>query len=173
MPTRIAHRPITSALLLSAGALLLVAFLAACGGSASSTATTAPTPMATTGAATESTPSTSTGTTASPGIGAQAGSIGACLQENTTSQLVQDLRNGNTDSATEIYRTCLETALPPALVSQLTPIIQQTATCAETASKNLTDAQMQQIENGDQATIRDLSQSTLTCVSDQLGVPLQ
>ena len=114
------------------------------------------------------------GTTASPATGmGEVGAIGTCLKEKTTPAMVQELRDGKTDSATGVYRDCLETALPASLVAQAEPIIQQTADCGVTASKDLTDADVQKIESGDQETIQTLTQSTLACVSGQLGVPLQ
>lgn len=168
MSTRTTNRSIWSMLLLSAVAVLLVAVLAACGSDSADEATS-------TSAATGSTAATSpAGTTSSPATGmGEAGAIGSCLQEQTTPAMVQELRDGKTDTATGVYRDCLETALPASLVAQAEPIIQQTADCGVTASEDLTDEQMQQIETGDQATIQSLTQATLTCVSDQLGVPLQ
>ncbi len=174
------RRSAWSILFVSAIALLLVAFLAACGSDTSSEATATKT---TTGGAAATSPSGSasgTSTTApaastgSPDASvANAGAIGSCLQEKTTPAMIQDLRDGKTDTATEVYRSCLETALPSSLVAQVEPIIQQTADCGVTASKDLTDADVQKIESGDQATIQSLTQATLTCVSDQLGIPLQ
>ncbi len=171
MSRRTTRRPVWSALLLSAVAVLLIAVLAACGSDddEESAAT-----MTTGGMATAATDAATSVMSGSPVAGeAEAGAIGTCLQEQTTPEMVQELRDGQTESATEVYRGCLEESLPAALVAQAEPIIQQTADCGVTASKDLTDEQMQQIESGDEATIQQLTQSTLTCVSDQLGIPLQ
>lgn len=168
MSTRTANHSIWSKLLLSAVAVLLIAVLAACGGDSTDDATAT---SVTTGSTATTSPA---GTTASPATGmGEVGAIGTCLQEKTTPAMVQELRDGKTDSATGVYRDCLETALPASLVAQAEPIIQQTADCGVTASKDLTDADVQKIESGDQETIQTLTQSTLACVSDQLGVPLQ
>ncbi|HMM43307.1 MAG TPA: hypothetical protein PKA95_15555 [Thermomicrobiales bacterium] len=168
MPTRTTNRSIWSMLLLSAVAVLLVAGLAACGSDSTDEATAT---SATTGSTAATSPA---GTAASPATDmGEVGAIGSCLQEQTTPAMVQELRDGTTATATGVYRDCLETALPASLVAQAEPIIQQTADCGVTASKGLTDEQMQQIEAGDQATIQSLTQSTLACVSDQLGIPLQ
>lgn len=169
MPSSTTRRSIWSVLLMSAVALLFVSFVAACGSDDDEDE-----PAATTETAAATATTGTSGTTASPATGGiQVGAIGACLQEQTTPEMVQELRDGQTDAATEVYRTCLETALPASLVAQAEPIIQQTADCGVTASQGLTDEQMQEIENGDEATIQLLTQETLTCVSDELGVPLQ
>lgn len=175
MSMRTTHRPIWSVLLFGAVAVLLITFLAACGSDSNNDdATATATTVTASGVATKASSAATSVMSGSPLAGvAEAGSIGACLQEKTTPELVQDLRDGNTDSATDVYRSCLETALPAALVAQVEPIIEQTAQCGVTASKDLTDADMEKIQQGDQATIQTLTQSTLTCVSDQLGVPLQ
>lgn len=99
-------------------------------------------------------------------------SIGACFEENTTGEMVTDLREGNTESAEEVYRTCLEGALPAGLVAQLDPIIENAAECGSTAAQDLSDADVEAIESGDQATIENLTQDTLDCVSQELGIPL-
>lgn len=99
-------------------------------------------------------------------------SIGECFEENTDGDMVSDLRDGNTESAEAVYRTCLETALPPALVAQLDPIIENAAECGSTAAEGLSDADVEAIENGDEATIEGLTQDTLDCVSEELGIPL-
>lgn len=110
--------------------------------------------------------------TTSGGGAAEVGAIGACLQENTSGEMVTELRAGNTTSAEEVYRTCLEDALPAGLVEQLDPVIQNAAECGSTAAQDLSDADVQSIEGGDEAAIQSLTQDTLACVSEELGIPL-
>lgn len=111
-------------------------------------------------------------TTSGGGGAAEVGAIGSCLQENTTGDMVTELREGNTESAEEVYRTCLEDALPAGLVAQLDPVIDNAAECGSTAAQDLSDADVEAIEGGDEAAIQSLTQDTLTCVSEELGIPL-
>jgi|GEM_PF-2322233 len=99
--------------------------------------------------------------------------IGLCLQQSTTGDIVTDLRDGNTESAEDMYRDCLGSALPESLVSQLDPIIEQAGTCGTEASADLTDDDIAAIEDGDQATIGQITNDTLECLSAELGVDLQ
>ncbi len=110
--------------------------------------------------------------TTSGGGAAEVGAIGSCLQENTTGEMVTELREGNTESAEDVYRTCLEDALPAGLVEQLDPVIENAAECGSTAAQDLSDADVAAIEGGDQGAIQSLTQDTLTCVSEELGIPL-
>lgn len=110
--------------------------------------------------------------TTSGGGAAEVGAIGACLQDNTTGEMVTELREGNTESAEEVYRTCLEDALPAGLVAQLDPVIENAAECGSTAAQDLSDADVEAIEGGDESTIQSLTQDTLACVSEELGIPL-
>lgn len=112
------------------------------------------------------------GATTSGGGAAGVGAIGACLQENTSGEMVTQLRDGNTESAEAVYRTCLEDALPAGLVAQLDPVIQNAAECGSTAAQDLSDADVTAIEGGDAAAIQSLTQDTLACVSEELGIPL-
>lgn len=168
-----------------AGAMMFAVFaltlLAACGSSnAGTSAAGAATEVATNpaGAATAvATAASGAATGVASAVGSpamnQAAGIAACLEQGTTAQVVSDLRAGQTQSAQAVYRGCLAGALPAALVGQLDPIINQAATCGSTAAKGLSNADMTAVQNGDQAVIQRLTQDTLTCVSNQLGVPLQ
>ena len=120
----------------------------------------------------DATEETGADATASGGGAAGVGAIGACLQENTSGEMVTELRDGNTESAEAVYRTCLEDALPAGLVAQLDPVIQNAAECGSTAAQDLSDADVTAIEGGDAAAIQSLTQDTLACVSEELGIPL-
>jgi hypothetical protein len=103
----------------------------------------------------------------------QLGQIGSCIQENTTANVLTDLRAGKTDSAKTVYQDCLKTQLPSTMVDQLDPIINTAAQCGVTASKDLSDADMKKIEDtGDPTLIQQVTVSTVQCVSDTLGIQL-
>jgi hypothetical protein len=127
-----------------------------------------------TSAATATTGSTS-GTSATAAGGETSGDLGAiglCFMAGTTSGVVEDLRAGNTESAEEMYRGCLSDELPDNLVSQLDPIIEQAATCGTTAAQGLSEDEVASLEEGDEAVAERVSNETLECVSDELGVDL-
>ena len=126
---------------LSLVAILAMLLSVACGsdgddatatGSTSTTPAAAMTTPATTGSSTETTSGTpgaeSTVTTDAtmPGgmTGMELGVIGMCFEANTDAQMIEDLRAGDTASAEEVYTTCLEDVLPPALVAELEPVIE-------------------------------------------------
>jgi hypothetical protein len=159
---------------------LMIAVLAACGSDEDPTATTATTggTVATattggtgTGGAGTSTPAT-TGTTGMTGSAEELGAIGECFYSNTTADVVNDLRGGDTSSAEDVYRSCLEDSLPPTLVGQLEPIIEQAAVCGEEAANNLSDAEVAALENGDEAVAERMTNETLECLSTEVGVDL-
>lgn len=99
--------------------------------------------------------------------------VGVCLQEGTTADVVTDLRDGNTESAEGVYRDCLGDALPPAMVSQLDPIIEQAGECGSDAAAGLNDEDVTAIEEGDPALIEQVTTDTLECLSDFIGMDLQ
>jgi hypothetical protein len=139
------------------------------GGDAGASAATA----ATDAASTAATVATDAGSTAvSAASSSNLGAIGLCFMSGTTSDIVQDLRAGNTDPAEEMYRDCLGDALPEGLVSQLDPIIEQAATCGTTAAEELSEEEVASLEQGDEAVAERVSSETLQCVSDELGVDL-
>jgi len=104
---------------------------------------------------------------------ADAMAVGACLQENTTGDIVTDLRNGDTGSTEDMYRKCLGDVVPESMQSQLDPIVEQAGQCGTTAAEDLSDDDVTAIENGDQAKIQELTTATLECVSSDLGIDLQ
>jgi hypothetical protein len=99
--------------------------------------------------------------------------IGLCLQGSTDGDIVNDLRDGNTESAEDMYRECLGDALPESMVSQLDPIIEQAGTCGSDAAADLSDEDVAAIEAGDEAAIQDITTATLECLSADLGIELQ
>jgi hypothetical protein len=111
--------------------------------------------------------------TAASGDMDDAMAIGACLQESTTGDIVNDLRDGNTESAEEMYRECLGDALPESMVSQLDPIIEQAGTCGSDAAADLSDEDVAAIEEGDETAIEGITTATLECLSADLGIDLQ
>jgi hypothetical protein len=181
---RLTHRSLWSTFSIVLIGFLMLSLLVACGSdsdddddnSGSDTTTTASTATTATGssnaAGTATEDHTNMGTAATSDMG-QAMAIGACLQEGTTGDLVTDLRDGNTDSAEDLYRECLSDALPPAMVSQLDPIIEQAGTCGTDAAADLSDADVAAIEEGDQAKIEQITTATLECLSADLGIDLQ
>lgn len=191
MSTRPFKRLRWSVFSFAAIAILLMTVLVACGSSndkanptntSSSSSGAATTATKSTGATTSGTTTTmsgtpettgsATGSMASPSM-QQLGQIGTCIQDKTTPELVDDLRAGNTDSAKQVYSDCLKTQLPSTLVDQAQPIIDNAAECGVTASKELSDADVQRIqETQDPALIQQLTQNTLQCVSDSLGIQL-
>ncbi len=163
--------------------LLMMTLLAACGGDDEddSESDAAPTVAATAttasgsssdvaGTATETDDAATTSTSGDMG---DVMAIGACLQEGTTADVVNDLRDGNTGSSEDVYRECLSDSLPPVMVSQLDPIIEQAGECGTEAAAELSDDDIDAIENGDQATIEQVTSDTLDCLSAQLGIELQ
>ena len=115
---------------------------------------------------------TDDGTAATGNMG-DAMAIGLCLQSSTDGEIVNDLRGGDTESAEGMYRDCLGDALPPAMVSQLDPIIEQAGTCGSDAAADLSDEDVAAIEEGDQVTIQQVTTATLECLSADLGIDLQ
>jgi hypothetical protein len=111
--------------------------------------------------------------TAASGDMDDAMAIGACLQESTTGDIVNDLREGNTESAEDMYRECLGDALPESMVSQLDPIIEQAGTCGSDAAADLSDEDVAAIEEGDETAIEGITTATLECLSADLGIDLQ
>jgi len=117
----------------------------------------------------------SSSTVASPtmnGSTAELGQIGTCFATGLTGNVVTDLRAGKTDSAQTAFTACLNGTLPESMVAMAQPIVQQAATCASDASKQLSDADVTALQNGDTAKAQTLANDTLTCASDKLGVPL-
>lgn len=159
--------------------VLMLTLVAACGSdnndgddttnNTTTTATTSSGSTDTSGAATEA----DTDATAGSGGMGDAMAIGACLQESTTGGIVTDLRDGNTESAESMYRDCLGDALPASMVSQLDPIIEQAGTCGSDAAADLSDDDIAAIEGGDEATIQQVTNDTLECLSADLGIDLQ
>jgi hypothetical protein len=99
--------------------------------------------------------------------------LASCAQQNTTGQVVTDLRDGKTDSAKQVYDDCVGAALPGPLASQAEPVINDAGTCGETAAKGMSDADATAAENGDQAQIQSLTNQTITCLMDKYGDLLQ
>ena len=167
--------------------VLMLSLVAACGSDddddtdtdtdsgTTSTATTATgSSSGTTAAATSTEADDTSGTATTSGSDMDdAMAIGACFEENTTAAVVDDLRAGETESAEEVYRACLEEELPPELVSQLDPIIEEAAECGSDSAADLSDEDVAAIEGGDQAVIEQLTTDTLDCVSTELGIDLQ
>jgi hypothetical protein len=124
-------------------------------------------------ATTSSAPTSATSPEATTGTGTgDAGEIATCIQGSMSEDIVMDLREGDSASAQEVYETCLETALPPALVTQLEPIVEQAGECGVTAAQGLSDADVTALESGDEAVITRVTEETLACVSEEFGVEL-
>jgi hypothetical protein len=175
--------------------MLIVSFVAACGSddddddasgesTTSSAATSdtgaAPTTAASDGDATEMTDDgDGIAATASAAIDAAAtmtgmdsetlGAIGACFQENTTSEIVTDLRDGNTESAEAVYRTCLEGELPAEMVMMADPLIEVASECGVTSAEGLSDDDVTAMEGGDEAVIERVTTETVECLSAEFG----
>ncbi|HUG15452.1 MAG TPA: hypothetical protein VMM78_10575 [Thermomicrobiales bacterium] len=168
-------RPRTFAVSIAASLLLIVAV--ACGSNDDTTppaGATGQTPTAamTTPADTGTPGADPMGTTPADAVTTELGIVGACLEQNTDADMVEDLRAGQTASAEAVYETCLEDVLPPAVVSELEPVIEQAVACGTTASADLTDDDIAALEAGDREIAESLSIETLNCLSDQLGIPL-
>ena len=162
--------------------VLMLSLLAACGSDdddGDDSGSNGDTPTATTSSGGDATePATETETESDDGTatGGNLGNplaIGACLQEGMTPEVVADLRAGNTESSEAVYQECLGDALPEPMASQLDPIIEQAGTCGSDAAAELSDEDMTAIEEGDQEKIQQLTNDTLECLSEELGVPLQ
>jgi hypothetical protein len=97
------------------------------------------------------------------------GTIGACFQENTTADVVSDLRAGNTEMAEEVYRGCLENNLPPVALAMADPIIESASECGVTAAEGLSDSDVAAVESGDSAVIEQLTAETIDCLSAEYG----
>jgi hypothetical protein len=95
--------------------------------------------------------------------------LASCAQQNTTGQVVTDLRAGKTDSAKQVYNDCVGAALPGPLASQAEPVVNDAVTCGETAAKGMSDADVTAAENGDQTQIQNLTNQTITCLMDKYG----
>jgi hypothetical protein len=164
------HRPRWSVFSFALASILALALLTACGSDATSpTATPTTAPAAATTPATGATPGTGT----MPGTSmAELGTVGMCLSQNTDAEMVENLRAGNTTEAENVYRTCLEDVLPPAMVAQLDPVIESAAACGTTAAQGLSDQDIAALEGGDQTVAERVSNETLACLSQDLGVPL-
>lgn len=183
MTGRLTQRSVWSTFGIVMFGIVLLSLMAACGSDgdddddagngSTTTVTTASGSGGTTGTATEA--DTDDGTATSDDMGDMGGviEIGACLQENTTGDIVTDLRDGNTESAEGMYRACLEDSLPESMVSQLEPIIEQAGTCGEEAAADLSDEDLAAIEEGDEATIEQVTTATLECLSADIGMDLQ
>ena len=159
---------------------LMLTLVAACGSDdgdnddtdtdTTTTVTTSSGSAETTEPATEA--STDDGTAPSGDMG-DAMAIGLCLQSSTDGDLVNDLRDGDTESAENMYREGLGDALPESMVSQLDPIIEQAGTCGSDAAADLSDEDVAAIEAGDEAAIEQITTATLECLSADLGIDLQ
>lgn len=149
-------------------------------GATGSTPATSMTTPATTGDSTETTSGTPAadatmpaGATMPSGMsGMELGMIGMCFEANTDAQMIEDLQAGDTATAEEVYTSCLQDVLPPALVADLEPVIAQAADCGTVAAQDLTESDLAEIEAGDRTAIEQVSAGTLECLSDELGVPL-
>jgi hypothetical protein len=196
VPTPASRRPRRlvwlGCLLVSVFALLA---LAACGSSDSATKTTSSgsSSTAASGAAATITSVTGSASTAASGAAGTVASaatqlsgspdvaqfsgialqLATCAQQNTTGQVVTDLRAGKTDSAKQVYNDCVGSALPAALASQAEPVVNDAATCGQTAAKGMSDADISAAENGDQATIQTLTNETISCLVAKYGDLLQ
>jgi hypothetical protein len=175
---RLTQHPVWSIFRIAAIGLLMLSLVAACGSDdgddddSSNETTNATMSTDSTGGA-NATMSTDSDDSTPAGDMGDAMAIGACFQANTTSDIVTDLRDGNTDSAEDMYRECLGDALPESMVSQLDPVIEQAGTCGTEASADLSDDDIAAIEDGDQTTINQVTTDTLDCLSAELGIPLQ
>jgi hypothetical protein len=95
--------------------------------------------------------------------------ISACFEENTTSDIVADLREGNTDMAQDVYRSCLEESLPEPMVAMADPIIETASECGVTSAEGLTDDDVAAMEDGDEAVIQRVTTETVDCLSAEYG----
>jgi hypothetical protein len=170
-------------------ALSIIALLAlaACGSSDSSTNTTsagvAATVTSVTGSAStmasgagSTVASAATQLSGSPDVAQFSGialQLASCAQQNTTGQVVTDLRAGKTDSAKQVYNDCVGAALPGPLASQAEPVVNDAVACGETAAKGMSDADVTAAENGDQTQITSLTNQTITCLMGKYGDLLQ
>jgi hypothetical protein len=177
---RLTIRPFWSILRIAVIGLLMLSLLAACGSdddddSSSGSEPTATSATGSTAAetATESDATTDTTGSATTGDMGDVKAVGSCLQEGTTGDMVTDLRDGDTSSTEDLYRSCLGDALPAAMVSQLDPIITQAGDCGSDAAADLSDDDIAAIESGDEAKIQQLTNDTLHCLSADLGIDLQ
>lgn len=154
-------------------ALLVMSLAAACGSDSNDdNADTGSTTTAATATKSSSGSSATTTTSTGTGTDAQVGAIGACLAENTSGDVITELRAGTTTAAEEMYTTCLEGALPAGMVDQLDPIIDSAAQCGVTEAGKLSDADVTKLEAGDEQAAEQFSTATLTCLSTELGIPL-
>lgn len=162
-------------------AVLTLVFGVACGNDGDTTPVTGATdqtpaaPMTTPADANTNTgtPQTDPAATSPAGAGVVGlGVVGECLEQNTDADMVEDLRAGQTASAEAVYESCLENALPASVVAELEPVIQQAAICGQTASSDVTDAEVEALEAGDRAVAERLATETLSCLSNELGIPL-
>ncbi len=176
MTGRLTHRSWLSTLSIALIGFLMLTLVAACGSddngdddSDDSTTTTETTSSGST-TATEADTGNTTGASSNTG---DAMAIGLCLQSSTDGDIVNDLRDGDTESAESMYRECLGDALPESMVSQLDPIIEQAGTCGSDAAADLSDEDVAAIEDGDEAAIEDITSATLECLSADLGIDLQ
>jgi hypothetical protein len=180
---KLTHRSWLSTFSIALIGFLMLSLVAACGSddgddddTDSNTTTTETTSTETTSGSTDPTSADTDDTddaTASSGDMDDAMAIGLCLQESTDGDIVNDLRDGNTESAEDMYRECLGDALPESMVSQLDPIIEQAGTCGSDAAADLSDEDVAAIEAGDEAAIQDITTATLECLSADLGIELQ
>jgi hypothetical protein len=97
------------------------------------------------------------------------GAIGSCFQENTTPDVVDDLRAGNTDMAQDVYRGCLEDQLPTEAVAMLDPMIESASECGVTSAEGLSDADVTAMESGDETVIQRVTSETIDCLSGEYG----
>jgi hypothetical protein len=174
---RLTIRPFWSTLRIAVIGLMMISLVAACGTGDNDDDDSGSAPTATTAASSESVATStesgmSTGSATTGDMG-EVMAVGACLQDGTTGDMVTDLRDGDTSSTEELYRTCLSDALPPAMVSQLDPIITQAGDCGSEAAADLSDDDIAAIESGDEAKIQQLTNDTLQCLSTNLGIDLQ
>jgi hypothetical protein len=176
LPGRLTQHPIWSIFRIAVIGVLMLSLVAACGSDSDDDddngSTNATMSTDSTGGSESTTAADADDNTPAADMG-EAMAIGACFQSNTTADIVTDLRDGNTDGAEDMYRECLGDALPESMVSQLDPVIEQAGTCGTEASADLTDDDIAAIEDGDDATINQVTTDTLDCLSDQLGIPLQ
>jgi hypothetical protein len=179
------HWALPAAVVISIFALLALA-LTACGSSDSATKTPS---SGSSGAAATITSVTGSASTMASGAGSTVASaatqlsgspdvaqfsgiamqLATCAQQNTTGQVVTDLRAGKTDSAKQVYDDCVGAALPGPLASQAEPVVNDAVTCGETAAKGMSDADVTAAENGDQTQIQSLTNQTITCLMDKYG----
>lgn len=97
------------------------------------------------------------------------GAIGTCFEENTTSDIVTDLRAGNTEMAQDVYRTCLEDELPAEMLIMADPIIELASECGVTSAEGLSDEDVAAMEDGDEAVIERVTTETVECLSAEFG----